>query len=165
MEAKEINRLKIILAEKKTNKWCTINLKSYIIADSRHKLLFVKNEVNGVEFVDIGKQLSAVLESSLQKKRLPLLADDGLEKIISDNTIHDSEIGDYVALKNIGILFEPQLQFNLHIKFDSWAKTKVLIVQMEGIIQDNRFYLAGCTDSKYSINLKDITFKTIYDEI
>lgn len=141
------------------------NLKPYITAGSRHRLLFIKSEVKGVEFVDIGKKLSAVIESSLHKKKLPLLADDGLERIISENTIHDSDIGDFVAIKNIGILFEPQLQFNLHIKFDSWAKTKVLIVRMEGKIQDCRFYLAGKTDNKYSINLKDITFKTIYDEI
>jgi hypothetical protein len=68
-----------------------VNLKSYITAGSRHKLLFVKSEVDGVEFVDIGKQLSAFIESSLQNKRLPLLADDGLERIVSENTIHDSD--------------------------------------------------------------------------
>lgn len=142
-----------------------VNLKSYITAGSRHQLLFVKSDIEGVEFVDIGKKLSAVIESSLQAKRLPMLADDQLERIICENTFHNSDIGDYVAIQNIGILFEPQLQFNLPIKFDSWAKTKVLIVRMEGTIQNNSFHLAGCTDSKYSINLKDITYKTIYDEI
>ena len=142
-----------------------IKLKSYITAGSRHKLLFVKSDVEGVEYVDIGKQLSAVIEPSLEKKRLPLLADDGLEKIIRDHTIHDAEIGDYVAIQNIGILFEPQLHFNLPLKFDSWAKTKVLIVRMEGTIQNDRFFLAGSVEDKYSINLKEITYKTIYNEI
>lgn len=138
-----------------------IDLNTYLTADSRHKLLFVKSEIEDIEFIDIGKDLSAAIESSLQKKRIALIADDRLERIIRENTTHDSVIGDYIALKNIGILFEPQLQFNLPIKFDIWAKTKVLIVNMEGTIVNNRFFLSGTSDINYSINLKDITFKTI----
>ena len=142
-----------------------IKLKSYITAGNRHKLLFIKSDIEGVEYVDIGKQLSDVIEPFLEKKRLPLLADDGLEKIIRDHTKHDAEIGDYVAIKNIGVLFEPQLHVNLPIKFDSWAKTRVLIVRMEGTIHDDCFFFFFSNEDRYSMNLKEITFKTIYNEI
>ena len=87
-------------------------------------------------------------------------------ELIKNNVISDSEIGKYVAIKNIGILFEPELKLDLRAKFDSWAKSYVLIVDAnEGMIINNTFYLASARISTYSINLSEISHKTIYNEI
>lgn len=137
----------------------------YITDCARHKLLFVSNEIEDITFVDIGAKLSAAIEHSLQNKRISMIAEDALEKIINQNTICNPDIGDLVAIKNYGILFEPALHINIHAKFDSWAKSKVLLVLLEGTIMNKIFYLSHCTDSKYSINLRDITYNTLYNEI
>ena len=87
-------------------------------------------------------------------------------KIFKANVCHSSEIGDYIAIRNIGILFEPALRLDLHAKFSTWSKAYVLIVDSaEGTIQKDIFYLAGDTDSSYRINLSDISYKIHYDEI
>lgn len=120
-----------------------------------------------VPYIDIGQELSKAIESNIDNKRLSLIADDALEKIISSNIVNDKDIGKYIAIKNIGILFEPALKFNLRAKIDSWAKSFILIIidSNEGTVINNIFYLAGDLKSSYSINLTEISNKTIYNEI
>lgn len=137
-----------------------------ISVENRHKLFFVSGQCHGINFVDIGFHLSKAIENHLDNKHLSLFADERLEELIKNNVISDSEIGKYVAIKNIGILFEPELKLDLRAKFDSWAKSYVLIVDAnEGMIINNTFYLASARNSTYSINLSEISHKTIYNEI
>ena len=57
-----------------------------------------------VPYINIGQELSKAIESNIDNKRLSLIADDALEKIISSNIVNDKDIGKYIAIKNIGIL-------------------------------------------------------------
>lgn len=139
--------------------------KPYLAMNARHKLLFTQKEVEGIAYVDIGLLLSKAIESAIDSKRLVMKADDELEKIINSNLKNSSEIGEYIAIKNIGILFEPSLKIDLHTKIDSWAKSHVLIILKEGKFYNDIYYLISEKDSGYSINLNDINYKTIYDEI
>lgn len=142
------------------------SLTKYINKDSRHKLFFMPLSSSIVSFIDIGQELSQLIEPQINNKRLSLIADDALEKIISSNIVNDKDIGKYVAIKNIGILFEPALKFNLRAKIDSWAKSFILIIDSnEGTVINNIFYLAGDLKSSYLINLTEISNKTIYNEI
>lgn len=137
-----------------------------ILTGTRHKLFFVTSMDDDIHFVDIGFHLSKAIENNLSKKHLSLFADEKLEEIIKNNITQSPEIGKYVAIKNIGILFEPELKFDLRAKFDSWAKSFVLIVNAkEGIINQNTFYLASAYSPSYSINLSEIFNATIYNEI
>lgn len=141
-------------------------LKQYIPTGTRHKLLFTSHHAEGMNFVDVGALLARAIESSLSNRHLSFVAEEELEKIIKANVCHSSEIGDYIAICNIGILFEPALRLDLHAKFSIWSKAYVLIVDSaEGTIQKDIFYLAGDTDSSYRINLSDISYKIHYDEI
>lgn len=137
-----------------------------ISVENRHKLFFVPSQCHGINFVDIGFHLSRAIENNLDNKHLSLFADERLEELIKNNVISNTEIGKYVAIKNIGILFEPELKLDLRAKFDSWAKSYVLIIDAnEGMIINNTFYLASARNSTYSINLSEISHKTIYNEI
>lgn len=53
---------------------------SYINRQSRNNLLFTSKEVEGVCYVDIGRQLAEKIETFLQKKRLGLIAEDALKR-------------------------------------------------------------------------------------
>ena len=114
----------------------------YLSVELRHKLFFVSSQDNDINFTDIGFHPSKAIENSLDNKHLSLFADEKLEEIIKDNITESPEIGKYVAIRNIGILFEPELKLDLRAKFDSWAKSYVLIVDVnEGMIINNTFYL------------------------
>lgn len=135
--------------------------KQHIAVDSRHKLLFVTREIEDISFVDIGTELSSTIEPALHDRRLSMIAEEALDKIIDQSTIHDPDIGDYIAIRNIGILFEPALHINLDVKIDSWSKTRVLIIHHDGIVRNQVFFLTTNCETKYSLNLKDITYKIL----
>ena len=133
---------------------------SYINRQSRNNLLFTSKEVEGVCYVDIGRQLAEKIETFLQKKRLGLIAEDALKKILSQGSCKNEEVGEYLAIKNIGILFEPVLHLDVKTILKNWSRDHVLIVKLEGGIQNGIFYLSPKA-TKYFVNLNDITYKII----
>ncbi len=123
------------------------------------------HQYDGLVYIDMGSLLAKAIEQSIHKKQLPLLAGDIVDGIIKNHVTHNTETGDYVALSNIGILFEPALQLNLHAKFSQWSREYTLIINSEGVVKDNRFYLSTPSDFSYSIDLSDIPHKIFIDEI
>ena len=67
-------------------------LENYINKDSRHKLLFMPFSSIKVPYIDIGQELSKAIESNIDNKRLSLIANEALEKIISSNIVNDKDI-------------------------------------------------------------------------
>ncbi len=57
--------------------------------------------------------------------------------------MRDEIIGDYVAITNWGILFEPALKFNLLSLFDSFSKSNALILVDCGQVDYEKFYLVS----------------------
>lgn len=141
-------------------------LKQYIPMGTRHKLLFTSHHPEEMEYVDMGVLLARAIESSLLDRHLPLIADDAVENIIKNHVRYDDEIGEYISIRNIGILFEPAFRLDLHAKFSSWSRAYTLIVDSaEGTIKNNIFYLAGAINRSYSIDLSDISYNIQNDEI
>lgn len=125
-------------------------------------MLFTSHHIEGIAYVNIGTLLANAIESFLLNRHLPLIANEAIEKIIENNVSHNSEIGYYIAIHDIGILFEPTLQLDLHAKFSAWSRAYTLIIDYaEGTIKDHVFYLAGAFEQPYSINLSDIFYNTI----
>lgn len=136
------------------------NLSAYVNRQSRNNLLFISNEVEGIKYVDIGRLLSGEIENSLEKKRLGMIAEDALRKILSRGSVINEHIGEYLAIKNIGILFEPALKFDIMSILKNWSRDHVLIVKHEGEIREGVFYLVS-NSTKQTINLKEITYKSV----
>lgn len=133
---------------------------SYINRLSRNNLLFTSTEVEGFSYVDIGRQLAEKIENHLQKKRLGIIAEDALKKILSQGSCKNEDVGEYLAIKNIGIMFEPALHLDVKTILKNWSRDHVLIVKLEGKIQNGIFYLSPKA-TKYFVNLNDITHKII----
>lgn len=57
--------------------------------------------------------------------------------------MHDEIIGNYVAITNWGILFEPILKFNLLSLFDSFSKSNTLILVNCGQADYENFHLVS----------------------
>lgn len=140
-------------------------LSQYVDRHARHNLLFVKGVIEDVHYIDIGKELSARICDKLDSRSLPMICDDALNEIMDCGTSKDEAIGSYIAIRNFGILFEPSLLINVHDKFEQCAREQVLIVNLEGTITQKTFFLGQEQNSRYSIPLTDITYRTIYDSI
>lgn len=138
-------------------------LKKKINQQARHKLLFVEPDITDLQFVDLGKELALKLADKLDSKMLPMIAEDALDEIIDNHADQHPDLGDYVAFKNIGILFEADLKLNLHDKFDQYARSKVCIVKLEGVVQQQIFYLGKTQLPSYAFSLKDLSHQIIYE--
>ena len=133
---------------------------SFVNRQSRNNLLFTTKEVEGVNYVDIGRQLAEKIENHLQNKRLGMIAEDALNKMFSLGSCRNEEIGEYLAIKNIGILFEPALHIDVGTILKKWSRDHILVVMLEGEIQNGIFYLSAKA-TKCFVDLNDITHKII----
>lgn len=138
-------------------------LKNKINQQARHKLLFVEPDITDLQFVDLGKELAIKLADKLESKMLPMIAEDALDEIINTHTEKHPDLGEYIAFKNIGILFEADLKLNLHAKFDQYARSKVCIVKLEGVVQQQIFYLGKTQQPSHAFSLKDLSHQIIYE--
>ena len=89
-----------------------------------------------------------------------MIAEDALNKMFSLGSCKNEQIGEYLAIKNIGILFEPALHIDVKTILKKWSRDYVLIVKLEGEIQNGIFYLSAKA-TKCFVDLNDITHKII----
>lgn len=73
---------------------------------------------------------------------------------------NDSQIGNYVALENIGILFEPELEFNLKSILDNASTNKTIVVCSDGTILSDKFYFFQPGDGVF-IDLGGLSYMEI----
>lgn len=72
-----------------------------------------------------------------------MIAEDYLNTIFRRAIKKDPIIGDYIALENWGILFEPALKLNLVSIFDSHSKSNALILVNCGQADYENFHLVS----------------------
>lgn len=115
----------------------------YLTYDPRNKLIFAPSLDQHLQSVDVGFELSKAIESDLTSKHLPMIAEDCLNNILLQSIKEDKIIGDYIAIENWGILFEPALKLNLVSIFDSHSKSNVLILVNCGQADYEKFHLVS----------------------
>ncbi len=134
-----------------------INLKTYLTNKPKYKLAFDLSSSLDVESVDAGVYLAYALQSKVQRKNLNMYASDAIRKMIREHTHEHPQYGQYVALSNIGILFEPALAFNLETIVEQTAKYVLLIIQGKGSVVNEQFFFLSPTHN-LSINLKNLNY-------
>ena len=113
---------------------------SFLSQANRNRLVFCRDYIDGLLFVNMGKELAGALtKENLHSPSVAYLAEDLLADILSAPRL-DSQIGPYVAIENIGILFEPDLGLNLKSTLDNASTNKTIIIRSDGVIISNRFY-------------------------
>ena len=98
------------------------DIKDYIAQNTRNKIVICRDSIDGLEFINVGYDLSKLLSKNSYN-------DEEAVSAILDKTLHDETIGNYLALTNIAILFEPELKINVSDIFDAYSKNQCLIIQ------------------------------------
>lgn len=136
-------------------------ISDYLVQTTRNRLIFCHEHIEGLSFINVGKTLAEGLASqNLRSPMIAYIAEEILSDILSANNI-DAEIGPYVALDNIGILFEPELAFNLRTVIDNASTNKAVFIHSDGFINSDRFYFQQEGDS-FSIDLQGLSYIDIY---
>lgn len=115
----------------------------YMALCPRNKLIFTPRLDSALKSVDVGYELAKAIEPSLSSNLLSMIAEDEVKAIFRKHTYSDEVIGDYLALTNWGILFEPSLKLNIVALFDSFSKNQNLILVNCGQADNACFHLVS----------------------
>ena len=130
---------------------------AYLQQATRNRLVFCHEHIGDLLYVNIGRTLADLLANeNLRSPMIAYAAEDALAEILS-STQEDSHIGTYVAIENIGILFEPDFGFNLKSTFDSASTNKTIIICSDGMVKDDKFFFFQEGDDEF-IDLKGLSY-------
>ena len=112
----------------------------YLSQTTRNRIVFCHEEIPGLTFINVGKELSeAIAHEDLRSSMVSYAAEDALSSLLS-RRYSDEIIGVYLALTNIGIFFESELGFNLRKMIASESINRTLIICSRGEITNNHYY-------------------------
>ena len=101
-----------------------LRISELVAQNTRNNLVFCDHSIDELDYVDVGFELSLRLSKSSYD------IESALAAVLGQSSRQD-KIGTYLAVKNIGILFEPELKLNIRDILDSYSKNQCLIVQAE----------------------------------
>ena len=134
----------------------------FIAGHPRTKIILTRYPLDGFVWVDLGREFSKLLQPILHHRLMRALANDSLTTFIMDNTEELPIVGNYIALKNTGILFEPELQIDIRSILEQWGKEQMVLFQLSpnAQIEDDKVYLSKYNRSFY-FDLKGLNYITI----
>ncbi|MCQ2258856.1 MAG: hypothetical protein MJZ41_12825 [Bacteroidaceae bacterium] len=133
----------------------TRKLQQYLDAPTRNKIVFCRALVPGLSFIDIGKELSKFIQ---QSDFAVYDAPAFLQQLLG-NAQRSEDGHQYIAINNIGILFEPELKINFQIFLDEFSVNNLLVVCSDAIVKNDKFYYPD--DNGIIVNLQGLSFNII----
>lgn len=134
-----------------------MSIDDYLKQNSKHKLVFTKSEPAGFVFTDLGYEMASRLDGQVSPS---VVATAAFESVASRRTQDHPIYGKYLAITNIGILFEPELKLNVRLLLESLSHDTLLVVCSDGVIQNDTFHFDDSTED-YDIALSGLSYFVI----
>lgn len=116
------------------------SLSTYLESQSRNKIVFFKNDMPGIEQLNVGDKLAKEIKHLVEDSKIGLKSRLIIEELFSSSITNDSAYGKYLAIQNVGILFEPELKTDFLQILDKYSSSNTLFVKWEGEIEDGILY-------------------------
>lgn len=116
------------------------NITNYLQYQSRNKIIFYTHNIQGITPLNVGFGLSQKLKSLLNDTKIGMKAHFIIDELFSYSIIEDGSLGKYLALQNLGILFEPELKTDFIQILDKYSSSNTLFVKWDGEIEDGILY-------------------------
>lgn len=127
----------------------------FIKIKPRNRLVIVNDDSVDVKYMDIGNKLSKQLRCEIDKN-ISLKALMALDKILELNLKYSEDLGNFLAIKNIGILLENDLKIDFRMILEKYSRDTTLIVKWEGEIEPSSLYFLS-KEKGIRINLTGIS--------
>ena len=111
--------------------------------------------------IDIGIELSNRIKLHLEDKRLSMKTKDIIEELFKSNCKNSNEIGNYIAIKNLGILFEPELKINFEHFLKTYSSDSTIIIEWPGEISTGHLFFLS-KEKGLKADIKNLTY-SIYE--
>ena len=133
------------------------------MTEERHTgLLLTKRNQEGYAFLNLGKELAAILQGeNPASPAFPIKAYDCLKEILNENIHTDQQGRRYLAMENFAILFEPALKINLRSLIEDYAKRVLLILRIDHLPESSDAYFPFPEDKFFRLDLTDLNYTTL----
>lgn len=131
-------------------------IQNYLESFSRNKIVFCNHSISGIEELDVGKWLSQEVKSFSSYTKVGLKTMQIIDEIFSSSILVNPKYGKCLAIKNIGILLEPELKIDFVQILDKYSSSNTLIVKWEGEIEDGILYFLT-KEKGQKINIKNLS--------
>lgn len=132
----------------------------YLQQNPRYKLIVSKEEIDFVDYMDVGKHLSFLFQDLQDYKNLHFKVTTAIEQLMVEGTGYNEQWGNYVGFKNPGFLFEPGLDISLPLLLKNYTTLKPVFLHWPGEMDGKNFYFLT-KQAGLHIDLNDISFLTI----
>lgn len=132
------------------------DITTYLMQGTRNKIVFCKEDVEGIDFINVGKELSMLLGDN----PLEISGFETMYRQVLNRSNHSNQIGTYLAIENIGILFEPELKLDLRSVISNYSKNQCLIIKTDSSIENDKLYFIHTNDG-LCVNLQGLSYKQI----
>ena len=120
-----------------------------VFTDDHHKIVS--------HSTDIGFELAKELEGFEVGTKVALIANAKLHELFEKGLIKDDKIGDVYCIKNIGILFEPELKIDFVSLCRKYSRDSFFIIEHQGDIDNNYLYFLT-RDAGIKVDLTDLNY-------
>lgn len=95
---------------------------SYAKQGLRNKIVLCKECIEDLKYLNVGWSFACLL-------RVGKLPNSAIRELLSSSVEEDKGIGRYLAIYNIGILWEPELKLDIGNLLDGFSRNQCLIIQ------------------------------------
>lgn len=128
-------------------------LSNYLDSITRNKIIFFKEDIPGIDPINLGNKVAGSISKIINDKRLSFKAKHIIEDVLSSNLIKHDKYGELLAISNIGILFEPDLKIDIISLFNRFSSGTPLFIKWDGEIDsENLFFLSNQNGIKLTLN-------------
>jgi phage pi2 protein 07 len=116
------------------------SIPDFLDQNPRNKIVISKSELPDLQYLNIGEELAMILKDKSLTRRLSLIAETEIQKLIDKNVISNPALGKLIAIKNPGILLEPELKFNLLSFLENFSRDILIVMCWPGEIREKTLF-------------------------
>ena len=128
-------------------------VRKYLSSDSRNKIVVHQSRIPGIHYGNVGYDLSSDLTNCIQKGNITMKTLDALDQLLEGYVVPDNCIGKYIAIENLGLLFEPELKIDLTQLLSKYSKFHPIFLRWDGDVDRHiLFFLSKETGVKIDLS-------------
>lgn len=128
----------------------------YIKSNARNKIIFHSQNIPDLESVNIGLRISECIYNFKESGRIAMKVSSELDKILNSSISNHLVFGKYLSIKNLAILFEPELKIDFARLLDSYSQNNTLFIKWDGEIDAENIYFLT-KENGIKINIKNLS--------
>lgn len=125
------------------------DIESYVNSDARNKIVLCETHIDGLQYINLGLEMCKIIGSN--PDAIEQIGISTVHRQVMNRFEHDDVIGQYLAIDNIGILFEEGLRLNLDAVFEQYSTNLTLVICADGTVKNGVFYYLGDCQCKIAL--------------